>query len=252
MSRSKIFWVMFAVIAIVLGSVAAFRFGVQSPEQTSFARGQKLALDNGCFHCHGPAGIAGTPNPNSKYKEVPTWQGGTAMMFIHGPDDIRHWVMEGHLPDDKGDTTALIHMPAFKDHISEDEFTDLELYLRAVMEIIPIEDSLAQEGYNILASNGCFGCHGPYGLGGGVNPGAFKTYIPGWEGKDYDDLVRDESELRTWILKGELERIENHPVARFFTKDQIIRMPAYESILSENDVDLMVHYIDWLRDEEFR
>lgn len=237
------------VLIIVFIAIGLFNEKMRKPEQTAFARGYQIALDNGCFHCHGPSGIQGVPNPNSKPDDVPSWQGGTAMMYVFGPDDIEHWVLDGGIPSQKPDTAALVQMPAYRDVLSQKEFEDLKVYLEIVMEIVTIDDPLAQRGYNIAENTGCFGCHGPYGMGGGKNPGAFKKYIPGWEGEDYADLVHNEKELREWIEYGYLERIEHNAIADFFTKDQIIKMPGYKDILSIDEIEAIEHYIEWLRQQ---
>lgn len=237
------------ILIIVFIAIGLFNERMRKPEQTSFARGYRIALDNGCFHCHGPSGTMGVPNPNSKPEDVPSWQGGTAMMYIFGPDDIEHWVLDGGIPSQKPDTAALIQMPAYRDVLSREEFEDLKIYLEAVMEIVTIDDPLAERGYNIAENNGCFGCHGPYGMGGGKNPGAFKKYIPGWEGADYAELVHNKKELREWIENGYLQRIEHNAIARFFTKDQVIKMPGYIDVLDIEEIEAIEYYIDWLRQQ---
>lgn len=246
MKKSYVIYpILLLVIAFIV--VALFNEKMRKPELTAFARGYQIALENGCFHCHGPSGIQGVSNPNSKAGDVPSWQDGTATTYIFGPDDIEHWVLDGGIPSQKPDTTALLQMPAYRDVISREEFEDLKVYLEVVMEMVPIGDTLAERGYNIAENNGCFGCHGPYGMGGGKNPGAFKKYIPGWEGKDYSELVHNKKELRNWIEYGYLDRIEHNRVARFFTKKQVIKMPGYIDILSTDEIEAIEYYIDWLR-----
>lgn len=248
--KKRIIIVLMILAALGIVVTVIFQNEIRKPEKTAFARGYEVALENGCFHCHGGAGLQGIPNPNSKPEEVPTWQGGTAMMYIFGPDDIEHWVLDGGIAEQDPDTAALLQMPAYRDVLSEEEFADLEMYLNTVMGLIEINDTLAERGYFIAEESGCFGCHGPYGLGGGVNPGAFKTYIPGWEGDDYTELVRNKEELREWIENGHLKRIDENTIAEFFTKDQVIKMPAYKDILSENEIEAVEHYIGWLREQD--
>jgi|SRR5690554_584412 len=246
MKKRHVIYPILLLITIFI-AIGLFNERIRKPEKTAFARGYQVALDNGCFNCHGPSGIQGIPNPNSKPEEVPAWQGGTAMMYIFGPNDIEHWVLDGGLPSQKPDTTALIQMPAYREVLSAKEFQDLKVYLEAVMEIITIDDPLAERGYNIAENAGCFGCHGPYGLGGNKNPGAFKKYIPGWEGEDYAELVHNKEELRKWIEDGYLERIENNAIANFLTEDQVIKMPGYKDVLSTDEIASIEHYIEWLR-----
>lgn len=250
MKNKVIRYLLLIVLAIVVVSIV-FQTMFRTAEETAFTKGKQIAVENGCFHCHGPAGLEGIPNPNSKEENVPSWQGGSAMMYIFDDDDIEEWVMDGHLKEKVGDTAALIRMPAFRNILSKEEFTNLQLYLEAIMEIIPIEDTVAERGYEIASKVGCFGCHGPYGLGGGNNPNAFKSYIPGWEGDDYALLVENEDELEEWIKEGKIERIEQNAIAQFFTKDQVIKMPAYKNILSKDETNSIITYIQWLRKQDF-
>lgn len=247
--KKRIFITVALIVVLFIVGAMIFQNEVRKPEKTAFARGYEVALENGCFHCHGGSGLEGIPNPNSKPKDVPAWQGGTAMMYIFGPDDIEHWVLDGGIAEQKPDTGALLQMPAYRDILSKEEFSDLKVYLNVVMELVEIKDTVAEHGYNIAQNNGCFGCHGPYGLGGGVNPGAFKTYIPGWEGDDYADLVQNDEELREWIENGHLKRIDKNAVATLFTKDQVIKMPGYKDVLSKNEIEAVEHYIGWLREQ---
>jgi mono/diheme cytochrome c family protein len=46
-------------------------------------------------------------------------------------------------------------------------------------------------GADIAIEHDCFSCHGPLGAGGVPNPGAFKGYIPGFWGADFDELVQN-------------------------------------------------------------
>lgn len=245
-------WPIITLIILITILAGWFFSSILSPEDTTMRRGRAVAEKYSCYACHSADGLKGYPNPGSKYSTVPSWQGGTAMMFIHGPDDIRHWVMDGHLPDETGDTAALVPMPAYRFAMSEKEFQDLELYLRAVMEIIKIDDETAKEGYDLAKKTGCFSCHGPYGLGGTSNYGGLKSYTPGWEGDDYADLVRNEEELIHWIKHGELDRIKKNPLARYLTRNRVIEMPAYKDVLDDKQVALIVHYIDWLRRQSLK
>ena len=97
---------------------------------------------------------------------------------------------------------------------------------------------------------GCFGCHGPGGRVGKRNPRSFKGYIPPWRGRDFNELVRDDEELRRWILDGKIDRLESNPLARYFTGRQVIQMPAYRDILNDEEVEALITYIHWLQNQE--
>jgi mono/diheme cytochrome c family protein len=139
-------------------------------------------------------------------------------------------------------------MPAFEDVLSTRELDDLVEYYKAVaaFETPPPE---ARDGYRVASRLGCFGCHGPGGQVGSRNPGSFKGYIPPWQGRDYAELVRNDHELRDWILDGRIERFKSNPLARYFTRRQIIQMPAYREVLRDGELESLVSYIKWLNGE---
>ena len=84
-------------------------------------------------------------------------------------------------------------------------------------------------------------------MGGVRNPGSFKGHIPPWDGEEFDELVRDERELREWIMDGRSHRLWNNQAARYFLERQETPMPAYREHLSEDALNKLVAYIDWLR-----
>ncbi len=141
-------------------------------------------------------------------------------------------------------------MPAFEGVISDGELQDLVAYYKAVaaFETLPPD---AREGYRVAASLGCFGCHGPGGRVGSKNPRSFKGYIPPWRGRDFEELVADDDELRQWILEGKIDRFESNPAARHFTGRQLIKMPAYRDVLDDDELESLIAYVHWLQTERF-
>jgi mono/diheme cytochrome c family protein len=198
---------------------------------------------------------------------VPAWDGGNAMMYVNNEQEIHEWILYGHpkrledqhkesLKDEskvdadhdhsESESTSLpISMPAFESVLSTKELNDLVEYYKAVaaFETPPPE---ARDGYRVASRLGCFGCHGPGGQVGSRNPGSFKGYIPPWQGEDFAELVKNDDELRDWILRGRIERFESNRLARYFTRRQIIQMPAYRDVLRDGDLEALVSYIDWL------
>ncbi len=82
-----------AVVAAVAGVVALVL--VRRPRLTPELRGRAVAVEMGCFACHGPAGTGGVPNPGSDEGEVPAWDGGNAMMYVKNEAEIREWILDG-------------------------------------------------------------------------------------------------------------------------------------------------------------
>lgn len=249
-------------VGIGLLTVAAI-IGVaylRQPRLTPALRGSEVAESMGCFACHGPGATGGVPNPGSEEEVVPAWDGGNAMMYVNNETEIREWILYGHprrlqkehAEHEHGassdhESSLPIEMPAFEGIISDKDLNDLVAYYKAVAfyEDPPPD---AREGYRIASRHGCFGCHGPGGRVGASNPRSFKGYIPPWKGRDYADLVRNEEELRSWILDGHIDRFESNPLATYFTRRQVIHMPAYRDALDEEEIDALVAYIQWLNE----
>ena len=105
--------------------------------------------------------------------------------------------------------------------------------------------TLAYEGRHEAAKLGCFACHGPGGIGGHPNPGSFKGHIPPWDGDEYAELVRDDAELREWILDGHAKRLWDNPAARHFLEGQVVQMPPYRRVIAEDQFAKIAAYIAW-------
>ena len=119
-------------------------------------------------------------------------------------------------------------------------------WIVAVSDFEELPDS-ARAGRDLAASLGCFGCHGPGGRGDSPNPGSLKGYIPSWSGADYPELVRDEGELAEWIRDGSPRRLRENPAARFFVERQLVRMPAFGTDVTDEEIRQIAAYIAWLR-----
>lgn len=240
--------------AVVIGLVAwGVVVYVRQPRPTPELRGQLLAAELGCHGCHGAGGLGGVPNPLSDDKEIPAWDGGTAMMFVESDDDIREWILYGHRLRDahdhetEADEAFPIKMPAYRDVVSDAQLENLVAYFKAVSNYRDIP-APARQGYRVAKQLGCFGCHGPGGLTGVHNARSFKGYIPPWKGSDFRELVRDEEELRAWINDGKIDRIAGNALGRWLLKRQVVAMPAYSDVLAPGDLDAIVAYINWLNE----
>jgi len=223
------------------------------PEATSAALGYQVAVANGCFACHGPAGLGGVHNPGSKEGEVPAFTEQTQMMYVKNTDEIREYIQDGAPKRRRTDpdyrvqrNKAGLRMPAYGEQIKGAELENLVAYLRATSGQILPDEKLAARGAELAAELDCFSCHAPMGTGGVPNPGSFKGYIPGFWGGDYDELVLNDDELREWIAEGHLDRIEHHPVGGIYFERQRIKMPASGDYVSADDVAALAAYVKWL------
>ncbi len=247
------------LICLSIGGVLAFMWGanhfVRRPEITAAMRGKQVAEELGCFACHGPEGFGGVPDPVSPAGKAPGWERGTATLYIQNEQEIQEWILHGkplavneNIED--FDPENLVPMPAYKDHLNKKELADLVAYFKAVSEYASVIPDEAYEGSVIANKLGCFGCHGPSGMGGMNNPGSFTGIIPSWDGEHYTELVENDTELREWILDGESKRLLKNPLGKFFLKRQVIQMPAYKAYLSEEELNNLMIYIKWLRGYE--
>jgi hypothetical protein len=73
-------------------------------------------------------------------------------------------------------------------------------------------------------------------------------YVPAWDGRDFPELVRDDAELREWILDGAPDRLLENPLARRFLDRQVLKMPAYRGRVEPFEVEAIAAYIRWLRE----
>jgi mono/diheme cytochrome c family protein len=246
-------------LAVLCGvAAAAVAYWVESRPPPE-VRGARLAYHLGCFACHDARGGPGTPNPGAAEGHVPGWGGGNAMMYITAEGDFAGWVLDG-APQRLRDSpsyqekraAAALHMPAYRGRISPRELADLEQFFEAVAGLAAPNSGDALHGYDVAEAKGCFGCHGPAGLGGVDNPGSFAGYIPGWKGRGYDALVKDRAELTEWIRDGVSRRAADHPAIGFFLRRQQLQMPAFRDHLSPEELGAIIAYIEWLngRDQE--
>jgi len=255
-SRSPL--VLGALIALVVAETAWLAYPVARdvivpPRENAAQRGRKLAGQLGCFNCHGPGGIGGVPNAGSKTDEVPSFREGTIMMYAHNDQDLREYILDGApaaklaRPEYRAEVEAqALRMPAFKDVVTPAQVDDLVAYLRAASGLLEPSGDPAERGAELALTNGCFNCHGDMGTGGMPNPGSLKGYIPGFGGEDFDELVRNDDELRGWIVDGGIPRLRNDQLASYFIERQRIQMPAFKGHLEPRDVDALVVYVRWL------
>jgi len=248
------------VLAVVWTAYPWLRNVVLEVEVTRAARGFELAGQLGCFACHGPGGGGGVKNPGSREGEVPAFVEQTQMMYVTSADELREYVLDG-MPKRRRDDpaylaeieAAMLRMPAFRPFLTARQVDDLVAYLRATSgQILPVDDPEVFRGAELAIELECFTCHGALGSGGMRNPGSFKGYVPSFWGADFDDLVRDDGELRQWLVDGEIPRITQHPIGGWFFRRQVLKMPAYRHRLDAKEIDALVAYVRWIRSGPWR
>lgn len=223
---------------------------------TPETRGFRLALKLGCFTCHGPSGTSGI---QGVLGDAPSWDGGTWMMYARTEDEIRNWILYGsRFGPDKEDqekrkqressNPSKVIMPAYADVLNRRQVEDLVSFYKAVSWFRQPQDPEVAKGREIAEKAGCFHCHGPEGRLNMENPGSFKGYIPAWYGADFNELVRNDTELREWILDGVAHRLRSNPAAMLFLKRQKVHMPKYRDKLTTEEIQSLIRYIHWMQE----
>ena len=102
---------------------------------------------------------------------------------------------------------------------------------------------------------GCFSCHGELGKAGLPDPGKSDTAVPSWSGGVWMMYVENDEEIRNYILYGsrtnpDAEATKEHQVADDHDEahshaeeshsENAIHMPAYEAVLSSQDLQDLV------------
>jgi mono/diheme cytochrome c family protein len=223
--------------------------------------GREIANRLGCLGCHGADAGGGFVNRGAD-GDVPALAGGEKMMWATSEQELREWILHGHILDDEigyepagfdagqGSGRAVV-MPAFDDYIDARELDLLIEWLRAISGLQFPDDAVVQQGMDTAHEVGCFDCHGPMGTGGVNNPGSLKGYVPGFFGEDYHELVADDAELRQWIENGISDRFAKHLIAGRIIKGQALKMPAYAEHLSDEELDSVVALVQWLASSEW-
>jgi mono/diheme cytochrome c family protein len=219
-------------------------------------RGRELAQNLGCTGCHEPSAQTVIMNPASLRGVIPSFHSAASvpMFWVKDEDEFREWVQQGvssrirqereRFHTDQG---SHITMPAYGHTLDAAGLDDLYIYFQDENSFsLPAPETAVAKGAAVAEAHGCFACHGQHGLEGGSNPGSFKGYIPPWEGDDFDELVKNDAELREWIQTGHPQRFRRNPLANYFMDRQSVKMPAYSTVLDDGEIRELIAYIRWL------
>jgi YVTN family beta-propeller protein len=187
---------------------------------TPATRGAQRAQERGCLQCHSPGNLAS-----------PGWESG-ADSLVANEAEVQEWILRG-MPRRIAALPAPSRpvwpqpMPAYDGRLGPGEVEDLQAWFKALSGFDTSISDPPFEGRALASKLGCFGCHGPSGMG--------TAATPAWDGALFAERVRDEAELREWLLEGKTKR--SGPT----------RMPGFAKDLSDDQVGLLVAYVQWLR-----
>jgi mono/diheme cytochrome c family protein len=94
-----------------------------------------------------------------------------------------------------------------------------------------------RRGVALAREIGCFSCHGDFGKSGIPDPSAEGKQVPAWGGGLWMMYVKDDAEVREFILDGVSRRRAASESAREERRGAAVSMPAYKSFLGKREVD---------------
>ena len=252
-------WRVLAVVLTALavaaaGALPAARWLLWRWELNPVLRGRLLAEAQGCMSCHRPYRAVEIPNPGSRWGSVPRFEAGNVMMYAETRSEIEEFIRFGAPESWLEDFEVLerlseqrLRMPAYGSTLSDGEIDDLVAFACAVEGVDLAGGEVAAPGRELARKHGCQSCHGVEGSGGLANPGSLGGFVPGFVGRNFSDLVRDEAEFREWVLDGTSSRLESSPIVRRFWRRQKLSMPAYRGTLDERELDEIWRWVQALR-----
>jgi mono/diheme cytochrome c family protein len=260
-------------LGAALMALALVRVVMLRPALTSAEKGRRLAERSGCFSCHGPEAVKGSPNLGGDGPVPGFLPGVLALDTPRGAPQVRDWIALGSAGIEEREAQEaladslsrvarglppavkepeehpILRMPAYGSRFKSEELGQLVDFVMAQALWGADRAPLAvRSGLEVAGKAGCFGCHGPLGLYSRPNPRSLKGYIPAWRGRDARELVRDGAEFRQWVREGRPERFARNPLAGWLLASQAVEMPAYRDRLSEAEVAQLDSLFEWVRE----
>lgn len=277
-SKKRILAILFGTLLLI--PIALIAIAIEKrPETSPVSRGERLAIESGCFACHGHS--EEEPIVNFRQSSSGKWRGKSNATFWENgmpeADIVVEWIRDGVTKEQAERHKRLfMRMPAYGDNQLDGEEIDAiaawimakGLHLSGGMgnSDIPIETPTEESvsemdatrlfvlGDRLSRQQGCYQCHGELGQGGVSNLSSFKGYIPGFFGSDFRELTQDgdREELLHWIDHGRGIAVESGilgGLAKGYRERQAIDMPAYENSLSEYEKNILIDFMLALNDK---
>ena len=208
-------------------SAPAVSYPAVTPQE---AAGAHAFLQFACAQCHGDRGAGGVS------PDVPALQQlAPGLTVAQLTTIIQHGAGVASNPSKP-------FMPVWNGIISPQQITDLISYMQAGFPkvqgadvvVVPTDQGNAVAGAFLYQRYGCINCHGPNGLGGVPNPQSPDKSIPPLVGADFHAQFSD-AQIGQIIRQGSV-----------IGKAPIVSMPHWGTILSDQQIAQLVHYIDTL------
>jgi mono/diheme cytochrome c family protein len=109
----------------------------EKPEDAQAEAGRQVAIQYGCFNCHGPQGRGALDNPGSLKGYVPAWDGPEYADLVRSDDEARQWILDGRARRLQDSALARffldrqkVQMPAYRQHLTDADVDALLAYIR--------------------------------------------------------------------------------------------------------------------------
>lgn len=254
MARRLLIAGLLSVIFCAVLAPFALRRLLWAREDNRLLRGRTLAREMGCDQCHRPYRGEEIPNPGSRWGSVPRFEAGNWTMYGESIRELEEFIRFGAPRSWLEDPDVMarlesqrIRMPAYGDRLGDEEIADLTVWASAVEGVDRPGGESIEAGRALARREGCLSCHGLEGAGGLPNPGSIGGFVPGFVGRNFEDLVEGREEFEEWIRTGTLARLEANPVITWFWRRQALSMPAYGDSLSDEEIDRLWAWVRAVR-----
>lgn len=109
--------------------------------------------------------------------------------------------------------------------------------------VSPSEETAAARGWKLAGQLGCFGCHGPDGIGGVANPGSKEGEVPAFTEQTQMMYVKGPQDLREYVLDGAPRRRLDDPDYVAQMQAAALQMPAYRGFVTDAQLEDLVVYL---------
>jgi len=107
-----------------------------TPQDPEVAHGRNVAVQLGCFGCHGPEGRGLIANPGSFKGYIPPWDSEDYAELVHDDAELRQWVRDGISKRFQANPAArrilqtqAVQMPAYGNRVTDKDLAGLRAYI---------------------------------------------------------------------------------------------------------------------------
>lgn len=212
-----------------------YKSWIKPKEEKSAKDAMQLMQDYGCTACHSFDGsvLVGPSLKDIYNKKIKVLKEGQVIDIIRDDLYLKNALLRPNMEVVEGFSSDL--MPSFKDVIKEEELQIIINYLKGKKEI----EKYKINGKEVLQNSGCLGCHSLDGT---------KMIGPSFKNL-YNRKTKINKNGNVLSIKADDKYIKNsilNPSKDIVEGYQNI-MPAFENILSEEELDALIEYLKKLK-----